>query len=91
MIVTLEEMKNYLRVEYEDDDPLISSLINSAEKLCMDILRIDDAVAFAEYPMSRIAVMFTVAYLYEHREEANHHVLDMTLRALLFGDRKAAF
>ena len=91
MNVTLEEMKNYLRVDYEDDDSLISSLIASAEKLCMDILRIDDPAELSEYPMSKVAVMFTVAYLYEHREEANHHSLDLTLRALLFGDRKAAF
>ena len=91
MLVTLEEMKNYLRVEYEDDDPLISSLISSAEKLCMNILRTDDEEALSECQMGRTAVMFTTAYFYEHREEADHHALDLTLRALLFGDRKAAF
>lgn len=91
MIVTLGEMKNYLRVDYEDDDPLISSLIGSAEKLCMDILRTDDKNELLECPLGKTAVMFTTAYLYEHREEADHHALDLTLRALLFGDRKAAF
>ena len=91
MIVELEEMKNYLRVEYEDDDSLISSLISSAEKLCMDILRTDEESALTECKMGKVAVMFTVAYLYEHREEADHHALDLTLRALLFGDRKAGF
>ena len=39
----------------------------------------------------KIAVMFTVAYLYEHREEADHHAMDLTLRALLFGSRKEGF
>lgn len=32
MLVTLEEMKNYLRVDFDDDDALIASLITSAEK-----------------------------------------------------------
>ena len=35
--------------------------------------------------------MFTAAYLYEHREEADHHALNLTLRALLFGSRKEGF
>ena len=39
----------------------------------------------------RIAILFTVAYLYEHREEADHHALNLTLRDLLFGTRKEGF
>ena len=39
----------------------------------------------------RIAILYTVAYLYEHREEANHSQLNLTLRALLFGVRKEDF
>ena len=35
--------------------------------------------------------MYTVAYLYEHREEADHHDLILTLRSLLFGSRKEGF
>lgn len=31
------------------------------------------------------------AYLYEHREEADHHQLVMDLRSLLFGVRKLGF
>lgn len=91
MIVTVEEMKNYLRVDFEDDDTLIESLIKAGEKQCMDILRTDDENELAECQNGKIAVMFTVAYLYEHREEADHHAMDMTLRALLFGSRKEGF
>ena len=36
----------------------------------------------------RVAVYFTLAYLYEHREEANHHALTLTLRSLLFSVRE---
>lgn len=91
MIVTVDEMKNYLRVDFEDDDSLIENFIMAAEKQCMDILRTDDISDLEQAQNGKIAVMFTVAYLYEHREEADHHAMDLTLRALLFGSRKEGF
>lgn len=91
MTVTVEEMKSYLRVDFEDDDSLIENFITAAKKQCMDILRTDDEVDLDEAQNGKIAVMFTVAYLYEHREEADHHAMDLTLRALLFGSRKEGF
>lgn len=36
----------------------------------------------------RIAILYTVGYLYEHREEADHHDLTITLRNLLFAIRE---
>ena len=30
-------------------------------------------------------------FMYEHREEADHHALTITLRSLLFGSRKEVF
>ena len=91
MIVTVDEMKTYLRVDYEDDDELIEYLITAGEKQCLDILRTDEAADLEAAQNGKIAVMFTVAYLYEHREEADHHAMDLTLRALLFGNRKPGF
>ena len=91
MVVTLEEMKNYLRVDDEDDNALIATLLTSAERLCMDILRTDEESDLEGTENGKTAVMYTVAYLYEHREDADHHALALTLRALLFGSRKEAF
>lgn len=91
MTVTVEEMKSYLRVDFEDDDSLIENFITAAKKQCMDILRTDDETNLDAAQNGKIAVMFTVAYLYEHREEADHHAMDLTLRALLFGSRKEGF
>lgn len=91
MIVTLEEMKQYLRVDYADDDSLIGYLLSSAEKICMDIMRTNDADALKTEPNAKTAVLYTVAYLYEHREDADHHALMITLRALLFGSRREGF
>lgn len=91
MMVTVEEMKNYLRIDFEDDDAFLESLIKAGEKQCMDILRTDEEQELRECANGKIAVMFTVAYLYEHREEADHYELNLTLRALLFGSRKEGF
>lgn len=91
LIVTLEEMKQYLRVDFEDDDQLIADLISSSASLCKDVLRTDDDAVLDEAGNGKAAVMYTVAYLYEHREEADHHDLILTLRSLLFGSRKEGF
>lgn len=91
MIVSLDEMKQYLRVDYEDDDQLIDDLIAAAESLCKDILRTEDDADLTAAGNGKAAVMYTVAYLYEHREEADHHALTMTLRSFLFGSRKEGF
>ena len=42
-MVTLDEVKNYLRVDTKDDDHLLSTLILTSEQLCRDILRIEEA------------------------------------------------
>jgi uncharacterized phage protein (predicted DNA packaging) len=90
-MLTLDETKNYLRVDSDDDDSLLQALIASCTQLCMDVARIADSAAFEAEPNARIAVMYAVAYLYEHREEADHKALTLTLRALLFGCRQEDF
>lgn len=91
MAVTLEEMKNYLRVDYDDDDALIESMVRASEKICMDIIRMDDRDVLEQDENAKTAVLYATAYLYEHREDADHHAMMLTLRALLSGSRKEAF
>ena len=90
MIVNLDEMKGYLRVEFDDDDALIESFITTGQNLCADIARlsVDELSAI---PSSKIAVMYAVAYMYEHREDADHHQLTISLRSLLEGVRRSVF
>ena len=38
-MITLKEAKNYLRVDYEEDDKLIQSLLFTAKNLVMDVGR----------------------------------------------------
>ena len=57
MIITLDEMKNYLRVDHDDDDVLLESLIASSEQLCMDVARMQDKKLFEKQPCSKVAVL----------------------------------
>lgn len=91
MLISLSEMKHYLRVDTSDDDALIEQLIANAESLCRDVARLDDKEFYAESLTTKTAVLYAVAYLYEHREEADHTALMLSLRSLLFGVRKGGF
>ena len=91
MIVALETAKQYLRVDSADEDVLILGIINSAEKICRDILRVTPEESLSDTPEIEIAVLYAIAYLYEHREEADHQALMSSLRSLVGGDRKEAF
>ena len=90
-MITLEEAKAYLRVDFDDEDEMINSLIQSSIKHSMDVARVDSEEELSKNPNGKIAVLYMTAYLYEHREEADYSELNLTLRALLFGDRKPGF
>lgn len=91
MLVTLEEAKNYLRVDTAEDNQLIETILSAAHQMSMDILRTDDLAVLEKEANAKVAILYAVAYLYEHREEADHKALMLSLRALLSGGRKEAF
>ena len=90
-MITLEEAKSYLRVDFDDEDEMIESLIQSSIKHSMDVARVNSEEELSKNPNGKIAVLYMTAYLYEHREEADYSELNLTLRALLFGIRKDEF
>lgn len=91
MLITLEEAKQYLRVDSASEDTLIQSLLESAESICMDVARKEATVEMEGKPTMRVAVFYALAYLYEHREEADHQELIRTLRAILSPIRESRF
>lgn len=90
MIVSVEEMKKYLRVDFDDDDSLIEELIKATSDIVLDIARkpleeINDKSLF------KIAVMYGVAYMYENKESINYKTLTLSLRSLLGINRRSVF
>lgn len=87
-MVTLQETKNYLRVDFCEDDGLILSLLDTAKRLVMDVGRMDEAQFAGNEDTTKTAVLFTVSYLYENRNTADYAKLTLTLRSLLFAQRE---
>ena len=87
-MVTLQEVKQYLRVDFEDDDTLLLSLISTAKQLVMDVGRMDEEHFSENEDVVRTAMLYTVSYLYENRNNADFSKLTLTLRAMLFAQRE---
>ena len=99
-LITLQEAKGYLRVDTADEDAMIGILLSSAGRLCADVARLtneeweaidsdtDDASLLPVRETMKVAILYALGYLFEHREEADHHELTLTLRSLLFGIRE---
>lgn len=91
MVVTLKEAKQYLRVDSSDEDESISQFMRTAEHLILDVSRRPAEELEAYGDIVRAAELYAIAYLYEHREEADHRAMTETLKYLLFSVRKEAF
>lgn len=87
MSITLDEAKSYLRVDYPEEDEIIQQFIETAEKLCSDTLR----KSTEESKAARTAMLYAVAYLFEHREDADMNELTKSLRYILATERETAF
>lgn len=91
MHVSLDEAKKYLRVDSVDDDVLLEGLIATAVILVKEVSRLDNKVLETYSDIVHTAELYAIAYLYEHREEADHKGLTETMKYLLFPIRKEAF
>ena len=99
-LVTLEEAKEYLRVDSADEDAMTDILLSAAERMCADVARLSDEKWAAVdsdtedgsltpiRETMKVAILYALGYLYEHREEADHHALTLTLRSILFAIRE---
>ena len=57
-----------------------------SDKCRSDRYRASELAAIRE--TMKVAILYALGYLFEHREEADHHELTLTLRSLLFAVRE---
>lgn len=96
-MLTLQETKDFLRLDGDDEDALVSSLIVTAKELTEDVLR-RPLLDFREVPDTvHQAMLILVGTLYEERQVAKEksgvdikETLDL-VRRMLFAYRKARF
>ena len=87
-MVTLQEVKQYLRIDFEDDDTLLLSLISTAKQLVMDVGRMDEERFSENEDTVRTAMLFALGYLYENRSNPDYQKLTLNLRSILFAQRE---
>lgn len=67
-MLSLEEVKLYLRIDGDEEDLLITALIGTAKELCEQILR-HPLSEFETIPLTvKQATLFCIANIYEKRE-----------------------
>ncbi|MEE0392978.1 head-tail connector protein [Ruminococcus callidus] len=87
-MITLKEAKNYLRVDYEEDDKLIQNLLFTSKQLVMDVGRMDESELAENEDTVRTAMLFALGYLYENRSSPDYQKLTLNLRSILFAQRE---
>lgn len=91
MIISLEEVKLYLRVDGDEEDTLITGFILTAEEICEGILRFP-LTEFTETPETlKQAVLYAVGNMYEEREKLNIKEVYDVMKRLLFSYRKESW
>lgn len=96
-MLTLQETKDFLRLDGDDEDALVSSLIVTAKELTEGVLR-RKLTEFKEIPETvHQAMLIVVATLYEERQVAKDksgvgikETLDL-VRRMLFAYRREEF
>lgn len=83
-MITLKEAKNYLRVDYDEDDKLIQNLLSTSKQLVMDVGRMSQEDFSVNEDTVRTAVLFALGYLYENRSNPDYKKLTLNLRSILF-------
>ena len=87
-MITLKEAKNYLRVDYEEDDKLIQNLLFTSKQLVMDVGRMNEDSFSQNEDIVRTAMLFALGYLYENRSNPDYQKLTLNLRSILFAQRE---
>ncbi len=94
-MVTLEEVRLFLRIDNDEEDRLLSSLIVTAKELVEGVIR-QNLESFGELPETlRQAMLFVISTMYEQRQVTKNGIdtqsmMDLVKR-LTFAYRKEVF
>lgn len=88
MVISLEEVKLYLRVDGDEENTLITNFIITAEELCEGILRYSLSELTTVPETIKQAVLYAVAIMYEQRETFAAKLVIEVMTRLLFSYRK---
>ena len=88
LIVTVPEVKAYLRIQHDDEDSFIGNLIEQAQSAAEDFCR----VSFSEdaQPPVRLAVLLMIGHYFENRDNPDKQVylaMRMAFENLLYPHR----
>ena len=88
MTVSLSELKAHLRIQHDEEDGLLASLLLQAQAAAEDFCRIS---LDSDAPQSaRLAVLLMASHFYECRDssdKASYNIMTAAFRALLYPHR----
>ncbi len=88
MIVSVTELKAHLRIQHDEEDVLLTSLLAQSQAIAEEFCRVSfDANA---PQTARLAVLLMASYLYECRdlsEKNGFNIMNAAFRALLYPHR----
>lgn len=84
-VVNLDDIKNYLRIDYDEDDRLLQSLTVVAESYIRDaVTNLDEVIKdYRELERVKLLIAVMVQELYDNRESTEKREYSYTVRALL--------
>lgn len=93
MIVDLAEIKNVMKVDTNDDDKTIETLLKANISLVKSVLRVDDFTSFnaQEKALIKSAIYYATTYRYEFVNNADLKLLEFNVRSMLNTLREVKF
>ena len=80
MILTVDEVKAHLRIEEDDEDAYLESLIRQGQAVAEDYCRVSFETDTVAQPV-RLAVLLFVSYYYENRDISERSVYNAMMTA----------
>ena len=90
MIVTLDELKDHLRILTDDEDELLEGFLLQAQEAASNYCRVDWQNAETVPETVHLAVLLMASHFYENRDSADksaYTTMMMAFRMLLYPNR----